>query len=127
VTQKTINDPLSCAEIKRIILDQISAKLDANSCLHDDMAYAGFDVSYTLNIGFLRATVPTTLVWGLHQEGEPIEGSESLEVASVVGDFDTDSPNTARVEHDLPVPVEVKTPSGVEKRHVRLPNPKKQA
>jgi hypothetical protein len=114
----TLNDPLSGDEIKRIVLSRIESALAKDCTLIDDLAYAGFSVTFEIKIGYVRGPVPGTLVWGGMAQGAAV-GSEG-ETASVQGEYKTEIPNAARQEHDLAIPVMVNTPSGPQKRRVRF-------
>jgi hypothetical protein len=112
----SLNDPLSGAEIKAIILAEIGEAMDKNCTLVNDVAYAGFNVVFDVRIGFLRAPTKETLVWGGTKAGE----APTDPVEAVKGDYKTDSPNTARTEHDLATPVLVQTPDGPKRRKVKV-------
>lgn len=114
--ETSLNDPLSGAEIKAIILAEIESAMDKNCTLVNDVAYAGFNVRYELHVGFLRAPTKETLVWGAKAEGEAsVDG-----LSQVAGAYIADSPNAARQEHELPTPVLVQTPDGPKRRKVNV-------
>lgn len=110
----SLNDPLSGAEIKDIIAQEVRAAMNRNCTLINDVAYPGFTVSYELRIGFLRSTTKGTLVWGRAEAGEAPTGQPEV----VDGDYESNSPNTAREEHDLPTPVLQQTPEGPKRKKV---------
>jgi hypothetical protein len=115
----TENDPIDGSELKQIILARIESALNRDSTLANDIAYAGFRLDYRIDIVFKRANTEKTLIWGGVQEGD-IEGGETLLRAE---SYETDSPNRAREEHDLGIPVMVPVPGGVEKRRIKLGRP----
>lgn len=114
----SLNDPIDGAELKEIILKRISDALDRDCTLADTIAYAGFELGYEIKLKFIRSNSPGTLVWGESKEGMLIGDSESF---TLTDSYKTDSPNTAREEHDLGIPVMIDTPSGRERRKVGRP------
>ena len=112
----SLNDPLSGAEIKDIIGQEIRAAMDKNCTLSNDVAYAGVTVSYELKIGFVRAPTKETLVWGNAKSGEAPTGQPE----AVTGTYASDSPNQAREEHDMPTPVLQQTPNGPRRAKVHV-------
>jgi hypothetical protein len=117
---KTLNDPLSGEEIKTIILHRISQSLDKDCTLKDDISYASFALEFDLRLRFDRSLTPGTALWGSHSEGHP---TLDLPVESIHGTYDESSPNRARLDHDLPIPVEVATPNGPQKRKIKFDRP----
>ena len=111
--ERSLNDPLTAAEMKEIILARIQKDLDANSFLSDDITYPAFGFSFEMNITF--PTGRKTLVWD--RQGDISDKHEKVAVR--VEYQAPDSPNRAREENDLPLPVLVQTPSGTEKRRVK--------
>lgn len=116
----SLNDPIDGAELKAIILERISRALDRDSTLADDIAYAGFSLSFEIRLKYLRSKTADTLVWG-----EEKEGVETLDqpTETAIDSYSTDSPNTAREEHGLSIPVMVTTPNGPQRRKVHV-NPR---
>lgn len=118
----TLNDPLSGAEIKEIILQEIEKRLNGDSTLQNDLTYAGFRAKFDIRVTYVRSNVKETLVWGETEQPAP-EGVE-VEAAGeteIKGDYTSpDAPNLARTSHDLPVPVMISTPSGSERRKVQI-------
>lgn len=112
--EKTLADPLSTQEIKEIAIQEFKKRMDANSLLSDGLTYSSFGLS--MNAVF---SLPgrETLVWS-----EVIKGEKPVEEEKVPAEFEyrSESPNEARQSHDLPIPVEVKTPSGTERRKVKF-------
>lgn len=130
--EQVLNDPLSGSEIKEIILQQISAALDKDCTLVDDLAYPGFGLKFSLDLTYLRSPVPKTMIWGEasggHDPDAPFDpfasgvrlGEGQVAQESVFGDYQTDSPNTARQDHDLGIPVMIQTPAGPKRRKVKF-------
>lgn len=123
----TLADPIDGAELKLMIIERVRRALDRDSTLANDIAYAGFRLDFEIKLVYKRATTATTLVWGGESGGaEPILPGEAVVdggVDRMVDKYETDSPNAAREEHDLPIPVMVKTATGVERRKVHV-NPR---
>lgn len=117
MAEKTLNDPLSGAEIKQIISTRIKEAMTRDCTLVDDLSYPGFRVEFDIKITYNRSPTPGTQVWGTKQEGV-IEPKSPFCV--VKDKYAEDSPNRARIEHDMPVPVEVQTPNGPQKRMARI-------
>lgn len=117
---EVLNDPLAAEEIKAIVLDKISAAMNKNTTLTDDITYAGFRVKFEVRMEFVRSATPSTLVWGDEVVGS-LEGDGGT---IITGDeYESDpSPNRTREDNDLPLPVMVMTPSGPQKRKVRIQN-----
>lgn len=116
----SLNDPIDGSELKQIILERISRALDRDSTLADDIAYAGFSLSFEIKLKYLRSKTADTLVWG-----NAVEGVETLDqpTETATDTYTTDSPNTAREDHSLPVPVMVQTPNGPQRRKIHV-NPR---
>jgi hypothetical protein len=125
--EQSLNDPLSGEEIKQIILQEIEAKMDSNCTLVNDITYPGFTVNYSVNIGFIRSPTKQTLVWGGANLGDTSLASHYDAHDGIVGEYQTDSPNGARQEHDLPTPVLVQTPDGPKRRKVKFQRKVKRA
>jgi len=115
MAERTLNEQLSGDEIKTILLKQIEDRLDGDSTLLNDIAYAGFHAKFEIKLSFVRSLTKPTEVWG--SAGTPVEGGETVEVQ---GEFKTDQPDVARQEHNLPIPVLAQTPNGPERRRVRI-------
>lgn len=113
----SLNDPIDGAELKAIILQRISAKLDQDCTLGDDIAYAGFALNFTVNLKFKRSKTADTLVWGDISEGEAAD----TPTAPIADSYESDIPNQARDDHDLPIPIMVKTATGMERKKVGRP------
>lgn len=114
----SLNDPIDGEELKQIILKRIEDALDRDCTLADTIAYAGFELSYEIKLKFIRSNSPGTLVWGAAKEGMSVGDSDTV---TLVDEYKTDSPNTAREEHDLGIPVMIDTPAGRERRKVGRP------
>ena len=122
MAELTLNDPLSGAEIKEIILNKIKQRLDGDCTLFDGLAYAGFSANWDIKVAFVRSLTPPTLVWG--EVGQIPEGPTETAGATTIADtYNSPSPNVARQENDLPIPVMVQTPKGPERRRVRIEKP----
>lgn len=113
--ETVLNEPLSGLEIKEIVLQRISAALDKDCTLVDDLAYPGFGLKFSVDLTYLRSPVPSTMIWG-----ESSEGEVGTDAEKVSGDYQTDSPNTARQDHDLGIPVLIQTPAGPKRRRVKF-------
>lgn len=117
---EVLNDPLAAEEIKAIIIAKIQDAMDRNGTLVDDLTYPGFRFSFEVKIGFIRHVTPGTLVWGNDMVGQQEGVSDPLEAS---GSYDSDpSPNKTREDNGLPLPIMVMTPSGPQKRRVRIQN-----
>lgn len=117
------NDPIDGAELKSIILKRIGDQMDRDCTLTNDVAYAGFRLEYNIKLKYLRSKTADTLIWGDTVVGvfnaSPSLGME-LGGVELTDTYESDSPNTAREEHELPVPVMVQTPNGPEKRRIHV-------
>ena len=119
--EQTLNDPLSGAEIKQIALAKFAEALDRDCTLVDDICYPGFRLKFDATISFTRANAVYTSVWGNALVGDPPE--EGTQGDLISGGYETDSPNTAREENDLPIPVMIQTPSGPKREKVKFSVP----
>jgi hypothetical protein len=121
----TLNDPLSGAEIKEIIRQKVSQALDRDCHLVDDVQYPGFTLKFTGEIQFVRSPVGGTIIWTEHRQGLTVNGGPDTEavVDSLTAAYATDSPNKAREESNLPLPVMVQTPSGPQRQKVKFQKP----
>lgn len=118
----SLNDPLSGAEIKAICVQKFSDALDRDTTLVGDITYPGFSLSFSAHLKYLRSTTAGTMVWADTTTGEAPAG-DSVATDVVQGEYATDSPNTAREENDLPLPVMVQTPSGPKRQKVKFAKP----
>lgn len=120
--EKTLNEALSGSEIKEIILQEIEKRLDGDTTLENDLAYAGFSMQFDIKINFLRSLTKPTQVWGAGGSfQEPIKPEDIESTANVVDSHvSADSPDIERQNHDLPIPVMVQTPSGMERTKVHI-------
>lgn len=114
----TLRDPLSASEMKEIILQEISKRLDQDSTLLNDLTYSGFKARFQINLSYEKSLVKETLIWGSVEEGTV--GSGKIEEVVVASEYQSGSPNVERQEHDLAIPVMVSTPSGQERRRVKI-------
>ena len=113
----SLNEPLSGAEIKEIIIQRITEALNRNCTLTDDIAYPGFWMKFQIDLKYTRSTTEKSLVWGENQQGTV--GPDD-QVEGFTEEYSTDSPNTARQDHDMGVPVLVQTPEGPKRRKVKF-------
>lgn len=123
MTERTLNEALSGAEIKEIILQEIGKRLDGDTTLENDIAYAGFSTQFDLKISFLRSLTKPTQVWGsAAQIIPPSEISEIVQGGELVSGSHTSnpSPDIERQSHDLPIPVLMQTPTGMERKKVHI-------
>ena len=121
MAEKTLNDPLSGAEIKQIILQEIERRLNGDCTLGNDLAYAGFTAKFEIKVSFLRSLVKETLIWGgktdIPASNDPVEAVGDTVIAET---YTSSPPNVARQEHDLPIPVLVQTPTGPMRQKVPI-------
>ena len=112
--EKSLNDPITAAEMKEIIMARVRKALDANSLLADDITYPAFGFRFEATLIFPQRLNPPkkSLIWDRQGAQEGIEEQVIEEYQS------PDSPNLTRQENGLPLPVMVKTPTGMEKRRV---------
>ena len=125
--EKTLTDPLCGSEIKQIILDEISKRLDGDCTLGDDLAYAGFTAKFEIKVSYLRSLVKESLVWGGAAQSAPegVETEVEKERTVVADVYVSPAPNVARQEHQLPIPVLVQTPTGPVRKRVQIERVKK--
>lgn len=129
----TENEAITGSELKEIIMQRISKAMDRDCTLTDDIAYAGFALDFQINMKFLRSKTDKTLVWGNEVELAQGMGKEALvDLAAapsvqVTDKYESDSPNMAREEHDLPIPVYVNTANGPERRKIHVNKGKRDA
>ena len=122
--EQVLNDPLAAEEIKAIVIARIEDAFSRNQALIDDVTYPGFRVSFEIKFQFFNSLTAGTLVWGEHQQGEKSGPVTDIQVAA---EYQSDpSPNRTREDNDLPLPVMVNTPTGPQKRRVRIQNAKVQ-
>lgn len=130
--QISLNDPIDGAELKLIILARIKEALDRDCTLANDIAYAGFNLTFEIRLKYLRSKTEGTLVWGAVMDTSNVKAeAEIFELAGATPDivtdsYTSDSPNQAREDHALPIPVMIQTPNGPERRkiHVNPARPK---
>jgi hypothetical protein len=120
--ESILNDPLAAEEIKAITIAKIEDALSRNQALIDDVTYAGFRVQFEIKFEFINSATPGTLVWGVEHKGE--QTGQVLTVVEADKYQSDPSPNKTREENDLPLPVMVNTPSGPQKRRVRIKDAK---
>ena len=120
--EKTLNEALSGAEIKEIILQEIGKRLDGDTTLENDLAYAGFSANFNIKIHYLRSLTKPTEVWGnTAHDSFPDTGPLETHREEISSTHTSDpSPDIERQSHDLPIPVMVQTPSGFERKKVHI-------
>lgn len=116
--EMTLNDPLSGAEIKMICVQKFAEALDKDCTLADDITYPGFNLKFSATIMYVRSATPGTLVWGDKTIGEKPQGE--VDTTTIGDQYETNEPNRAREDNDLPIPVIVQTPSGPKREKVRF-------
>lgn len=117
--ERTLTDPLCGSEIKAILLNEIEKRLNGDSTLLDDLAYAGFTAKFDIKISFLRSLTQPTLIWGTAAADTGAESAPAGETA-ISGTYVSPAPNVARSENNLPIPVLVATPAGMVRKRVQI-------
>lgn len=119
----TLNDPISGEELKEILIQRIRATLDRDVTLTNDITYAGFEFRFTADIRFKRSATRDTLAWGETKAGDLDDSDPDNPVISnpVTAEYETDSPNSARTEHNLPIPTMVNSLEGPRRERVHIP------
>lgn len=104
-SEKVLNLPLSGDEIIEIMLQRIEARLRSDCFLSSANTYNGFSYELDCKIKFKDMMLGReTLVWDRHAAGETLEKEQPVIVAEK---FDSgDSPNAARQDADLEIPVQ---------------------
>ena len=120
MAEHTLNDPLTGEEIKAIVVQRIKNALDKDSNLLNDIAYAGFWAGFEVKLSFVRSLAAPTLAWGTVERKVYVDGPLEPHESAVVGEYKTETPDVSRQEHDLAIPVIAQTPSGPERRKVRI-------
>ena len=120
--EKTLNEALSGSEIKEIILQEIGKRLNGDTTLENDLAYAGFAMQFDIKINFLRSLTKPTQVWGAGGSfQEPIKPEDIVSATDILSSHTSaESPDIERQDHDLPIPVMMQTPSGMERKKVHI-------
>jgi hypothetical protein len=116
----TLNDPISGEELKSILVQRFRALLDRDSTLINDIAYAGFESALVLNLKYKRSRSPGTLIWANDSQGDMSDDGDLIH-DTLKDDYETDSPNEARDDHNLPIPTLVQGPNGPERVKVHIP------
>lgn len=134
-SDKVLSLPLSSDEIIEILLQRIEKRLHADCFLHPANTYNGFTMSFEMKLTFNDMMMGRdTLVWDQHAEpkrevSEEVQGvldaldahAAEKSVSSTDSYSSGDSPNRAREENNLPLPIE--TQEGKRKvirhRHVK--------
>lgn len=120
MAERTLNDPLSGSEIKAILLQEIEKRLDGDTTLENDVAYAGFTAKFDIRITFLRSLTRPTEIWGGAELQTTVPGDQTETIAVTDSHTSAESPDVERQDHDLPIPVLMNTPSGMERRSVHI-------
>ena len=115
MAERSLGDPLSGAEIKEIIAQEVQKRLTGDCFLANDRAYGGFRLKFTAEITLLRPNA-STLAWQDMTVGEGEQGT----TVPVAVEFDSGPPDVERQNHDLPVPVIVQTPTGPKRQRVQI-------
>ncbi len=104
--EKILPLPLDSNEIIAIILQRIEKRLRADCYLHEANTYNGFSFTFEGKIKFNDMSFgKDTLVWDVMTQGEAPE-PDAATMAVLENYTSGDSPNRARVEHDLDLPVQ---------------------
>jgi hypothetical protein len=119
MAERTTNDPLSGAEIKEIILREIEKRMNGDSTLNDDLAYAGFTAKFEVKVGYVRSLTKETLVWGMAAE-LPSGAVEAAGETTIADTYVAPAPNVARQQNNLPIPVLIQTPTGTQRKRVQI-------
>jgi len=120
--EQVLNDPITMAEAKFIALSKMEADMNKNSVLIDDLTCAGFSIEYEIRFKLWRSPTPSTLVWGSKEVGDTLGAPEQ---ETMNGEYSADiSPTKTRQDNDLPLPVLVNTPTGLQKKRVRISHEK---
>lgn len=119
---KVLNLPLSSDEIIEIILQRVEKRLRADCFLAQAMTYNGFSFDFEGKIKFNDMMLGReTLVWDKVRAGDAPEFNPNEQVIGVIEHYQSgDSPNKARVEHDLGIPVETQEGKRKVIRHKKL-------
>lgn len=123
--ETVLNLPLNGDEVIEIILQRIESRLRSNNFLNPAMTYNGFSLSFEGKLTFNDMMLGRqSLVWDTITAGDTPEPTASVEVISTIYDSGN-SPNKARVENDLPLPIEVKegTRKVIRHRKIKLTAP----
>jgi hypothetical protein len=119
MAEKTTNDPLSGAEIKEIILREIEKRMNGDSTLNDDLAYAGFTAKFEVKVAYLRSLTKETLVWSSVSQDITAD-TEPAGETTVFDTYVAPAPNVARQQNNLPIPVLIQTPTGTQRKRVQI-------
>lgn len=119
MSEKSLNDPLCGSEIKAILLNEIEKRLNGDSTLLDDLAYAGFTAKFDIKISYLRSLTQPTLVWGTATADTGAESAPAGDTA-ISDTYVSPAPNVARSENNLPIPVLIQTPAGPRRQRVQI-------
>jgi hypothetical protein len=103
--EEVLNLPLETEEIIEIVLQRIKARMQANCHFSSAVTYNAFSADVTINFRLNDMNFgKTTLVWDKIELGEKVPAEAPVETVSEKIESG-DSPNAARQDADLPVPV----------------------
>jgi hypothetical protein len=104
--ERVLNLPLASDEIIEIILQRIEQRLRSGCYLSQAMTYNGFSFSFEGKLKFNDMMMGRdTAIWDVMQHGEKPE--PAAETHAITEAYDSgNSPNKARVDHDLGLPIE---------------------
>lgn len=102
--ETALNLPLSGREKKDIILQRFSDRLDRDCTLMDSMCHNAFSFKLSCEIQLFDMVSTQTLVWDQATIGDT--SNPPAETATVTEEYKSESPNVARMEHNLDLPIE---------------------
>jgi hypothetical protein len=108
--EKAVAMDLSGREIKDIAIKRFSERLDRDCTLADNIARTGFSMKMHCDFKLGGMISAETFVWDDHTMGE-VNPNEA-EATVVTEEYKSPSPNGAREEHDLALPVETRDGKG---------------
>ena len=96
--------------------------MERNSTLIDDIAYAGFEINYEIFLKYKRSNTDGTLIWAKEKDGDTdVEAEdEPLAAVALTDSYESDVPNQAREDHNLPIPVMIPGPQGPVKERIHI-------
>jgi hypothetical protein len=118
--QRVLNLPLETDEVIAIILQRIEARMRSNCFFSHAATYNGFSYDLEMKVKFNDMMQNRdTLVWDRHTDGEvPLDAKQEV----IVEKYDSgESPNRARQEHDLELPVQVQEGKKTVIKKMRFP------
>ena len=122
-SEEVLNLPLETEEIIDIVCERIKKRMQANCHFSSAATYNAFSADVTINFRLNDMNFgKTTLVWDKIELGEKVPADASVETVQEKIESG-DSPNAARQDADLPVPV-LRT-EGRTKKIVKIKVPRK--